>query len=311
MGIHLGEIGLTNLAGPTGPPGNVNTSGSPVAGEVAFFTNATTITGDTNLTWDNVGKILAVVTELDIGTTPFVFKEPSPGVLQLGDANLKWGDFGTAIVNPNGNDVVLQIGPTAADPGTANALWLRAPDSGGLPDGAEIFSDIRAAIGDSGGVGIQHVRVSKSAALNIYSAYTDPLNFTAMSIQQNYIAIWNLSGGALVDTLLLITGEGGQGVVLTDENDLKGWGTGTVSGDHSWVPSDNTGGALNNQLDLGTSTNTVRTGYFGTSVLAKNGGGTGFVDADAYKVGGVAGLASFSGAVTNITVVNGIVTAAS
>jgi hypothetical protein len=38
---------------------------------------------------------------------------------------------------------------------------------------------------------------------------------------------------------------------------------------------------------------------------------TGSVDAPSYKVGGVAGLASFSGAVTNITVVNGIVTAAS
>jgi hypothetical protein len=63
-------------------------------------------------------------------------------------------------------------------------------------------------------------------------------------------------------------------------------------------------------MDVGQVAFPFRAGYFGTSVEVDP-SGAGFVDAAAYKVGGTSGLASFSGAVTNITVVNGIVTAAS
>lgn len=76
-----------------------------------------------------------------------------------------------------------------------------------------------------------------------------------------------------------------------------------TNGSHRWQV-DATGGhfiaAADNTYDIGASgANRPRTGYFGTSVVSP-----------AYTVGATAG-ASFNGAITNITVVNGIVTAAS
>lgn len=177
---------------------------------------------------------------------------------------------------------VLVSGGVGAAPAYSATPTLTSVLFGG---NAIVTSDAANAVAQRNGTTAQVFRV-----YNTFTSATDyeriGVNWSSNTAQ---VHVEKGSGGGSGRTLSL--GTDGAASILFRTNGSNRWDV--RSNGHFFAQDDNT-------YDIGSSgAARPRTGYFGTSVVSP-----------AYTVGATAG-ASFNGAITNLTVVNGIVTAAS
>jgi hypothetical protein len=187
----------------------------------------------------------------------------TPGQILVADANgLPVGDAGIFVasafdVTPTSNEA-LALGP-AVD------LYLKAPDAGGRPQGVDLFANTRTGNGSE--LGLQALLNNSGVGLFLYDSYSDNDNLKGLRINSEIIAIYNLAAGQMVDTQLLITGEGAFGVALTDEAVGAGWATG-FGGKNDWLPVSEYGVSGNhNALDIGAPDNAPKSIYAATSIV--------------------------------------------
>lgn len=284
-------------------------SGAGAAGSVAFFSTDNKVTSSnppTDFAWDDATKILSLgatakitTPEIDIGTTPFVFSEPSPGVAQLGDANLSF-DSGS-VSNVKQLAVGIALGgavPGLRLPSVAGVSW---DDGAGNTIGAFYRQDP-----------LNGPYVELDGRLFIESqtgtdAFQTALDLDIRPVAGTHVtqiagADWTIGSADASDVI-----DFAYGMFLEPLLHV-----GTVTNAFG-LYIDDWSTAATNSYAIYTNAGKV---HFGDAVdcsvsVSVDPTGAGFVDAAVYKVGGTAGLVSFSGAVTNITVVNGIVTAAS
>ena len=92
-------VGGTWYSCPPPGEGGVSATGTPAAGQVSFFTDATTITGDSNLYWDNTNKRLGIGTSTPAYPWMVDILSPAYGIrvrstTNSGYAYLSDGDYG-------------------------------------------------------------------------------------------------------------------------------------------------------------------------------------------------------------------------